>query len=47
MVNGRGMGWRKVFLPKIASTIWSVSLIAFGKSSVKGIERFLSCVDRR
>jgi hypothetical protein len=33
--------------PKIASTMWSVSLSAAGKSSVKGIERFLSCVDRR
>jgi hypothetical protein len=33
--------------PKIASTIWSVSLRAEGKSSVNGTERFLSCVVRR
>jgi hypothetical protein len=33
--------------PKIASTTWSVSLSAVVKSSMKGILRFLSWVDRR
>jgi hypothetical protein len=34
-------------IPNIASTMWSVSLMALGKSSVKGMERFSSCLDRR
>jgi hypothetical protein len=33
--------------PKIASTMWSDSLRAEGKSSVKGTLRFFSCVARR
>ena len=33
--------------PKIASTIWSVSLRAAGKSLVKGTDKSLSCVARR
>ena len=48
--DGRGVwdgkeGERNI--PKIASTTWSVSLSAEGKSSVNGMERFLSCVARR
>lgn len=31
----------------MASTMWSVSLRAAGKSAVNGTFRFLSCVDRR
>lgn len=43
-LEGEGIGDE---LPNIASTTWSVSLRAAGKSSVNGILKFLSCVERR
>jgi hypothetical protein len=45
-----GKGWRispEKLKPKMASTMWSDSLIATRKSSVNGTLRFFSCVARR
>lgn len=48
MTEGKGSrigGWKEK--PKMASTMWSVSFRALGKSSVKGMLRLRSCVVSR
>ena len=41
------MSRRQVYLPKIASTIWSVEFRACEKSSTNGTSRSSSCLESR